>query len=488
MAKRRVDELKNKINKDLLRLEIRRQLYRKSFYEFMKDAARVLEPATDWDWNFHHEYLCDVLQKEAERIDRKEKKAWDIIINVPFRSSKTMITSIIFPVWCFAVFGNMSFINLSYSAGLSTDASNKVFELLNNPWFIELFPQEFDDHHRGKTDFKLKSGGSRISSGFLGAVLGRGADIIVMDDPNSPKDLSALGISNTIRTWTDTISTRLNQPEIGLFIVIQQRLHHKDLSGYLLNNFPDKWNHICLPAMASPKISPPYLLLKYQDNLLWKNRFSQKVLDNFKITLGSQMFANQLLQEPVQDEGNIIKKSWIKTITSEQFLKFLYDNNIKNHQWEMFIDSAYTKDIGNDPSGILICAKLNNDLYVRKVINKHYEFPELLKLLETTFKAFNCKIIRVEAKASGLSIIQQLKRQTSLPITQLPTKKDSKEICLKSVSPLIEAGRLILIEDISNDIIIEQLSQFPKASHDEMVDLVYYAMANMNSGFSYCMM
>jgi len=320
---KRVEELRGKIDKKLLRIEIQRELYRKSFFEFMKAAAKTLEPSTDWDWNFHHEYLCDVLQKEATRIHNKEKKEHDIIINVPFRSSKTLITSIIFPVWCFAVYGNFSFINLSYSAGLSTDASNKVFELIHNPWFMELFPIEMDDHHRGKTDFKLKNGGSRISSGFLGAVLGRGADIIIMDDPNKIGDLSAVAIHNTIRTWKDTISTRLNQPEIGLFIVIQQRLHHNDLSGYLLNNFPNKWFHICLPAVSSPKINPPYLLLKYQDGLLWKNRFSRAVLEKFKETLGSAMYANQLQQEPVQDEGNIIKKDWIKTITPENFIKFL---------------------------------------------------------------------------------------------------------------------------------------------------------------------
>jgi predicted phage terminase large subunit-like protein len=353
---------------------------------------------------------------------------------------------------------------------------------------MELFPIEMDDHHRGKTDFKLKNGGSRISSGFLGAVLGRGADIIIMDDPNKIGDLSAVAIHNTIRTWKDTISTRLNQPEIGLFIVIQQRLHHNDLSGYLLNNFPNKWFHICLPAVSSPKINPPYLLLKYQDGLLWKNRFSRAVLEKFKETLGSAMYANQLQQEPVQDEGNIIKKDWIKTITPENFIKFLYEQNIKNHKWEMYVDSAYTKKTDNDPSGILICAKLNNDLYVRKVISKHYEFPELLKLLETTYNTYGCKIIRIEGRASGLSIIQQLKRQTSLPISQLPNKKDDKETCLKSVSPLIEAGRLILIEDISNDILIEQLTQFPKGTHDETVDLIYYAMNNMSSGFSYGLM
>lgn len=490
MSKQSLRELKEKIDVKELRLEIEREIYRKSFFEFVKNAAKVLEPATEWDWNFHHEFLCDTLQNEALRIHEKRKKEHDIIINVPFRSSKTLIVSVMFPVWCFAVYGNFAFINLSYSAGLSTDASNKVFELIHNPWFTSLFEIEMDNHHRAKTDFKLTNGGSRISSGFLGAVLGRGADVIVCDDPNSPKDLSATGIANTIRTWKDTISTRLNQPEIGLFIIIQQRLHHNDLSGYLLKNFKDKWYHICLPAILSKRVSPPHLVLYYEDKLLWGNRFSKVVLDNFRVTLGSSMFANQLQQEPVQDEGNIIKREWIKTITTEEFFKLLVNNRIANHKWELFVDTAYTKKAGNDPSGLMICAKINNNLYVRKVINKHYEFPELIKLIEETFITYDCKIVRIEPKASGLSVVQQLQRQTTLPVMALDAGgKQDKETCLRSVSPLIEAGRMILIEDISNDEIIDQLTQFPKAEHDELVDLVYYALSNLGGGkFNYGMM
>lgn len=475
-------------DKKQILLEVERELYKRSFFEYVKKAATVLEPATQWDWNFHHEYICDVLQREATRIHNKQKKDKDIIINVPFRSSKTLIVSILYPTWCFAVFGKFYFINLSYSAGLSTDASNKVFEILHNPWYVELYPNiKMEEHHRGKSDFSLTIGGGRLSSGFLGAVLGRGADIIIMDDANSPKELTETGLRNTINTWKDTISTRLNQPEIGIFIVIQQRLHHNDLSGYLLKNHSEQWEHICLPAILSDNVKPKELKEKYINKLLWGNRFNRNVLARFLTQLGTVMFGNQLQQEPVLDSGNIIKRDWIKKISEIDFFNLLNDNGLYNHSWEMYVDTAYTKKDSNDPTGILIATRINNMIYVRKYIQFWKEFPDLIKALETLYRTYSCKIMRIEPKASGLSVIQQLQRNTTMAVTALPTKKDDKETALRSVSPLIESGRFVLIEDESNETLIAQLIQFPRAAHDEGVDLTYYSLQQIGVGFNYAM-
>ena len=88
-------------------LEVNRAIYKASFYQFYVDAFRILEPETDYSPNWHIKYLCDVLQEEAERISRKEVKKQDIIVNVPFRSSKSLICSIVFPAWCWIKFPTM---------------------------------------------------------------------------------------------------------------------------------------------------------------------------------------------------------------------------------------------------------------------------------------------------------------------------------------------------------------------------------------------
>jgi len=467
--------------------QIEKELYRKSFFEFVKKACTILEPGTVWDWNFHHEYLCDILQSTVERIVNKipKKDGDDLIINIPFRSSKSLIVSVCLPVWAFTTHQNISFINLSYSDGLATDSSNKVSALLNSIWIKQLYQPQYSDVHRGKTDFELTNGCYRLSAGFKGSVLGRGADIIVCDDPNSPKDLSEVGRNAVIDIWKNTIRSRLNNPSLGVFIVIQQRLHKNDLSGYLLENFSEKWTHVCLPAIQTDKVKPILLIEKYKDGLLWPTRFTTSVLKDFKEVLGSIMFSNQLQQEAYDDEGNIIKRDWIKIISKEDFDKLI---SIHKPKTEMYIDSAYTKDKKNDASGILITNKINNDIYVKKCYNIREEFPELIKTIKNIYIKHNVNIGYIEPKANGLSIIQTLKRETKLNITSLPSPKDDKETRLKAASPYIESNRLILVEDISNEEVLKQLTGFPNETHDEVVDIVSYAITkNMGSSFNYAM-
>lgn len=461
----------------LIRNQVQKEVFNRSFYYFVQWAARLLEPTTDWKWNFHHEYLCDLLQNETMRIKNGEPRTKHIIINVPFRSSKSLICSICYPIWSWIVHPSMSFINLSYSDNLSTDHSNKVMGIINHPRFQELYQWEFDEAQRSKTDFKLKTGGQRLSGGISGTILGRGSDCIVLDDPNNTRRLSQIERHNTIKAWTDTVNTRLNNPETGLFIVIQQRLHQEDLSGYLMEKEPDNWFNVCLPAEIGSNVNPIELCEKYDEGLLWKNRFSRKVLDNFKLTLGTVGYANQLNQKTSPEEGNIIKREWIPTITYEKFLEILQVNNIKV-VWDFFLDSAQTEKKKNDPSGVLICAKINNNVYVRKVIERRLTFPDLIKELDNTMIGYGKPSSRmfVEPKSNGKDIIAQLRRQTKHNVVELPSPTTDKETRLNAVAPLIESNRLILIEDISNDVILDQLCEFPNASHNEFVDLTGYAL------------
>ena len=299
----------------IIKRELLRSYYKKSYYQFFKAACQVLEPTTQWDFNFHHEYICNLLQAEALRIKDNIPKTNDIVINVPFRSSKSLAVSICYQLWCWIIKPDMKFICLSYSEGLALDHANKCIILLESDWFRSLFPEiKMKTGFQSKTDFITDGGGSRFSAGFLGSVLGKGADIIICDDPNRFDMVNELGLNTVTNTYQDVIYGRLNSPTVGLRIIIQQRLHQNDLTGFLLHNFPNNHQHICLPAIKSNKVSPAYLADKYQNNLLWQNRFSQAVLNDYLEMLGTKGFNNQLLQEPVAEEGSILKKSWIETI------------------------------------------------------------------------------------------------------------------------------------------------------------------------------
>lgn len=501
--------------KNILLKKIERELYNRSFFEFIKKAATVIEAGTSWDWNFHHEYICDILQNETYRILHKREKTKDIIINIPFRSSKSLIVSVFYPIWSWTINADLSFINLSFNESLTLDHSNKVIALLNSPWFRELYPEYIlDKNQSSKSDFKLLSkcliiyndytidiekkwnkkhkikeeycdldvvfsevkqskisehGGTRYS-GSMSSVLGKGADIIILDDPNSPHLMSKIERQNVIYNWKNTVSTRLNNQKIGIYIIIQQRLHDEDLSGYLITNFQDRFNHIVLPAILAKQLSPSYLSDYYDNNLLWPTRLNNKVLNDFKITLGSTTFANQLMQSAVAEEGNYVKAAWLKTIENIEIPTIT--------KYNVYIDSAYTSKATNDPTGIIITVMINGIMYVVDSYTKHYEIVELIQFLKDLNVKYKQPQFHIEPKASGLDIYNTLKREASIHITKLATPTTDKLARLIAQIPHLESGRVIIKEVGLYREIIEQLSCFPQVKHDEFVDLVAYACQN----------
>jgi predicted phage terminase large subunit-like protein len=470
----------NAYSSEEIRTQLQAELYRRSFYDFLKFVAPLIKNI-NWDWNWHHEYLCDVLQDEIERMERQEKRKTHLCINVPPRTAKSLIVSVALPIWTAIRTPDISFANLSYSQILSNDHSNLVITILTHPEFKRYFntdgSMDFVDTQKAKNDFRLNNGFTRIASSILGSVLGRGGNVIVLDDPNSPKKVySEKERHNTLEAWKNSIASRLNNPSVDMFILVQQRLHLEDMTGYVTSEEDGEWRHICLPAELSDKVNPPELAARYDDGLLWNSDLLNRgVLAAHLNRMGSNTYANQLMQEVSAKGGNIIKESWVKTITLEKFIERCEVNAIKP-RWDLFLDSAQTESKKNDPSGIMIATKIFNDVYVRKVIEKRLTMPDLLEALKQVVLEFNVNRIYVEPKSNGKDIVFQLKRQTRFNVIELPSPTTDKTERLNGVSARIEAGRLILIEDLSNDKIMEQLCYFPAVKHDEFCDLTGYAI------------
>jgi len=243
------------------------------------------------------------------------------------------------------------------------------------------------------------------------------------------------------------------------------------------------WFNVCLPAEMGNNIQPPELAEHYVDGLLWKQRFSREVLHNFKTVLGSVGYGNQLLQD---------------IITELDFYR-MFPMNVNNLtgqlkipkvKWDMFLDSAQTEKKENDPSGIIVATKFNNNVYIRKAVEKKLVMPDLLSLLKTLAKTYDINTLYVEPKSNGKDVVSMLRRETDINVVELPSPTTDKTTRINAVSPLMEARRLVFIEDQSNDLVIDQLTQFPRASHDEFVDLVGYALQKYikSSGLNYLML
>ena len=159
----------------------------------------------------------------------------------------------------------------------------------------------------------------------------------------------------------------------------------------------------------------------------------------------------------------------------------------------MFLDTAYTKKQKNDPSAFLIACKFQNNVYVRKAFQFWLEFPDLIKKIKEIGNLYlkeNSRIF-IELKASGYDVFTTLRRDSGYNVVELPTPKDDKEARLNSVSPLIEGGRFILIEDVSNGLVLDELTGFPNATHDDIMDVSVYSLLkyiSKSNEFNYMML
>jgi predicted phage terminase large subunit-like protein len=461
----------NEAQKKELYISIEAEIFRRSFYEFFIAATKILYPQIEWQYPPFIKWLCNIFQNEVERIQKKEEKKFDIILNMPFRSGKSILCSQILPVWCYIRDNSAVIMQISHSELLAVKHSHVSKLLIESEWFKERFKDIRIRHDTSaKANYMLETGGKRISFGITSGIIGEGFNFLqIVDDINNPNDSQAI-TQNINEVYANTLYSRISDFN-ATRIILQQRTATNDICGYLLDTNPDKYMHICLPVMLNNNINPPEVIELYEDGLLWKDRFSEKVILDFKQTLGSRNFSQQMMQLAIIEEGNILKRIWFKKIKLFEFQKLTEKQNI---EWYAFIDTAYgKKQQEGDASAVVIACKFNNQMFILKVYNLFLEFPMLIKKLKEIQKEFNIKLIYVETKASGLSVIQQL-RSDGFNVSTLTAEKD-KVARANAIAPILEGGRIYIIEDNWNEMFLSQVAAFP-FTHDDMTDAFVYGV------------
>jgi predicted phage terminase large subunit-like protein len=449
----------------LTKEKIRAEQYRRSFYLFTLEAFKQLHNGQELTDNWHIKLICDRIQKEAERIVRGEQRNKHLLINVPPRTLKSEMVNVFFSVYCWVLDPSIQFISSSYSASLSISLSTQARRLIESDWFKLHFPHvEINKDENTKSKYRTPEGGLRYSTSTGGTVTGMGGDIIVIDDPQNPQlARSEVERTNANVFFDETLRSRLNDPDKGVFIIIMQRLHEQDLTGHLLEIEPENWEHICLPAELSDNVKPSNLKEHYSNNLLFEARLSKQTLDSFKIGLGSYGYSGQYMQIPSPADGGIIKRDWFNIV------KEIPDGLV----FDFFIDTAYTDKTYNDATALLCACVHRNQIYVRAIEAIRLEFPELVQKIQqfTNDNGYNVKSrIYIEPKASGKSIVQQLKKTTGLNVIEDKPPVQDKVSRVNSVSAVIEAGRVNLLDGRYIDSFLDECAAFPNGAHDDQVD------------------
>ena len=360
------------IDKNLLRASV----VKESFFEFVKhfwDTVVPEEPVYNW----HIEYLCNELQVMAERVFRGQEKEYDLIINIPPGTTKSTICSVLFPPWVMCRMESCRCICGSYAYTLALDLSRKSRMVLTSDKAIEIFPSmKLRDDQNTKGHFSTNAGGGRMAVGTGGSVTGFHAHFIIVDDPLDPlASFSEVELRRANEWMTETLPTRKVDKAVTPTILIQQRLHEDDSTGMMLGMKGQPIKHICLPAEESDLVSPVILKENYKDGLLDPIRMNQKVLDEFKRTLGPYGYAAQFEQSPVPRGGGHFKTERIVIDTSPPLPHLTLCR---------YWDKAGTRDGGAFTVGLLMGKDAGGYFWVMDVVRGQWDAYEREKIIKQT--------------------------------------------------------------------------------------------------------
>jgi predicted phage terminase large subunit-like protein len=391
------------------------------------------------------------------------------IINIPPRYGKTELVIKMFVSWCIAINNVSRFLHLSYSDALALDNSSQTKEYIQSEAYQTLWKMELKKDAQSKSKWFNEFGGGMYATSSGGAITGFGAGVadseefsgaILIDDPLKPDDAFSEVKRKAINNrYNNTIRSRVNGRNIPI-IVIMQRLHEEDMSGFLLDGGSgEEWEHLCMPVLN-------------EDNTpLWNDKHNFEEIEQIR-QADRYTFSGQYMQTPSPDAGGEWKKEWFQIIKRQDL-----PNDI---QWQVFVDGAYTKETRNDPTGLQASGKSGNNLYILSSIDKYLEMPELLKFLPTYIDSLGVDVgmTKVEPKASGKSLVQLVRQTTDLNISEIKSKfvSVSKIERARSSTPYLEGGRVFLVEGMWNEHFLHQVAMFPNGKHDEHIDLTAYSI------------
>jgi predicted phage terminase large subunit-like protein len=482
-------------NEDLLKTIEAEREWCKDYRNFFCRSWRILEPNTPLVWNWHYDVLCDELQKQMERIARREKKEYDIIINLPPRTLKSSLVSRMLIPYAWTRFPWIRFLTTSFSQELSSEHSVNSRDIIDSEWYQALWGNVFEmtSDQNVKSYYRNNLAGYRIALSVGSSSIGRGANCMVFDDLNDPKTCgSPVMRQNVINFYKKVAFTRLNDQTIDLRIVIQQRTYDDDITGYLLQNFEEKWKLFCFPAMESKDISPPEYKSKYVNGLFFPKRLSVEAIEEYKINLGTD-FWGQIQQKPTAPEGGMFKRHWWRfwrpkgsdladvsmDVEGKQFFCPTIDRP------DIFEDEIDSWDMGlkggeeNDPCVGAYWTKTAKDFFLmdgrRGLYTALQKEVEVLSLRE---KHPNVSATLIEDATGGSDTLRYLKLKVPGVIGISPGSQDKRTRAIPAARQA-ESGNIYLPHPSIAPWVwdyIEEMAVFDRGVHDEWVDTTSQAI------------
>ena len=450
----------------------KREFQEESTSTFMNFVKAIWSDFIEGD---HHYKMAEAFDKIAEG------KLKRLIINMPPRHTKSEFASHLFPAYLLGKNPRLKIIEATHTADLAINFGRKVRDLIDRDDYTELFPDtalKADSRSAGK--WLTNKGGEYYAAGTGGALAGRGADLFIIDDPHSEQDAMSDKAMDDAYEWYMTGPRQRLQPG-GAIVIVMTRWSKKDLTGRLIKRMAqekeaDQWELIEFPAVLP------------SGNPLWGNFWKLTELDSIKASVSPSKWASQYMQRPTGEGISIIPKEWFQIWENEKPPKC--DYIIQSY------DTAFLKSERADYTAITTWGvfypegKIGEEMYTGNdahlilidCIKERFDFPELKAEALRLYEFWNPDTVIIEAKASGLPLVQELRR-VGIPVnTFSPGKGQDKIARLNSVSPIFQDGRIWIPENRWGEELIEEISDFPNGENDDLVDATTLALARFREG------
>lgn len=468
-----------------------------SLLAFVRYLWHVLEPATTL-------VLGDVLEAVCEHLEAVTRGDENrLLVNVPPGSMKSLLTDVFWPAWEWTTRPHLRYVAFAYAAELTTRDNRKFLALVSSPEYQRFW----GEGGRGKARFSLvkqgevlvsnTSGGFKRATSVGGVGTGERGDRVIIDDPHNVREGESEAIRLSTAEWfTNAVSNRLNDLRTGAIVVIMQRVHEEDVSGIILSKrLP--YTHLMIPAEYEVGRDVQNRL-GWQDwrseegESFWPDRYPVDVLADMRRVMDPFAYAGQYQQRPDPKGGGIIRREWWGSYPGK------VGGKLKPYPTFDYVvaalDTAFGEKETNDFSAMTIWGVYTDDRGVPRALMMHawqdrLAIHDLVEKTATTCRHVKPDRVLIEAKASGISLRQELHRLYAgedWGVTMVDPKRQDKTARVHAIAHVFHEGLVQVPVVVDSDgtetpfawaqTVIDQTALFPKASHDDLVDTVSMAL------------
>jgi|TARA_Y100000034_G_scaffold117653_1_gene157349 predicted phage terminase large subunit-like protein len=462
----KIKKLPPDVRKDFFKMYLKytekkkESLVRKDFLSFVKHMW------PDFIQGKHHKIIAKKIN------DMAEGKLKRLIVNMPPRHTKSEFASSLLPAWMIGRNPKLKIIMTTHTGELAVRFGRKAKHLIDSEEYQRFFKTRLQEDSKAAGRWETAQGGEYFAAGVGGAITGRGADLLIIDDPHSEQDALNLSALEKAYEWYTSGPRQRLQPG-GKIICVMTRWNVKDLTGMLMQAQKeakaDQWELVEFPAIM-PSGKP-----------VWPEYWELDELETVKASLSLGKWNAQWMQNPTSEEGAIIKREWWKKWDKDRMPKL--EHIIQSY------DTAFMKKETADYSAITTWGIFREDedrppnLILVDATKGRYEFPELRRKALESYKYWEPETVLIEAKASGLPLTYELRNMGIPVVNYTPSKGNDKHTRVNSVAPLFESGIIWAPthKEFAQEV-IEECAAFPYGDHDDLVDSMTQAVMRFRQG------